>query len=501
MSDENPETEASDDGTDTETITIEQATRLEGHAKIDIHLDDDGAVDRAYFQATELRGFEEFVQGRQLEEIPRIAPRICGVCPWPHHLASTKAVEDAWDVRPTETAVAVRRLLYSVANFADHLVHFYYLAAPDFVMGPDAAPDVRNVLELAEMLDEDLVTRVARTRREAHELLESVAGRAIHPVFGVPGGVSNGIDEGQRDEIAESLAGFVDLAEQSLELFEDLVLGDDSYRDLVTGEDVYYLRTNYVSLVDDDGVVDFYGDDVRVIAPEGTVRDTRPADEFDRLFGERAEPWSYPTLPYLRSEGWSGLDAANDDSLYQVGPLARINVSDGFSTPRAHSWYETFFDVLPQPCHHTLAAHWARLIEMLYLAERAEELIQTPAVVGDDRRRIPADDGAGSGVGAVEAARGTLFHSYTSTADGTAETVNCLVPTNHNIPSINRSIERAATALVDGSNPDEGTLNRVEMAFRAYDPCLACATHSVVGETPLAVRIYDADGNRREEYS
>ncbi|MFB6163075.1 MAG: Ni/Fe hydrogenase subunit alpha [Halococcoides sp.] len=478
-----------------ETIQIENATRLEGHAKIDIHLDESGTVDRAYFQTTELRGFEAFTEGRQLEELPRIAPRICGICPWPHHMAATKAVDGVWNVEPTPTARSVRELLYTISHFADHLIHFYYLAAPDFVMGPEAAPDVRNILGLAEHLDEELVTAVARARREAHELLESIAGRAIHPVFGLPGGVSNGIDPGERADIVATTEEFVTLAERSLDLFEKLVLADDSYRALLTGEDVYYQRTNYLSLVDGDGQVTLFDGDLRVIDPEGAIRTETDPARYDEILDERAVPWSYPTLPYLQAEGWPGLDG-DVGGCYQVGPLARINVADGFATPGAQSAYEQFRATLPQPCHHTLAAHWARLIELLYAAERANELASDPAIAGDDLRRVPDGDPT-AGVGAVEAARGTLFHSYEAAPDGTAASVDCLVPTNHNIPAINRAVERAARELIDGPEPREGLLNRVEMAFRAYDPCLACATHSAVGETPLTVRLYDHEGTHR----
>ncbi|MFB6199660.1 MAG: nickel-dependent hydrogenase large subunit, partial [Candidatus Nanohaloarchaea archaeon] len=234
---------------DDSSITIDPVTRLEGHAKIDIHLNDDGSVSDAYFQTTELRGFEEFCQDRAVEEMPRIAPRVCGVCPWPHHIAATKASDGVWNTEPTVGGEKLRRLMYNLFHFSDKILHFYYLSAPDFVMGPEAAPGKRNVIGMVEELGQEKVAKVASMRRKAQELLEDVGGRAIHPVFGEPGGVSQGIDEEQRQEMEEQIEEFIEFAEFSLDLFKDLVLDNDEYLELVTSDDIYHLETNYMSLV------------------------------------------------------------------------------------------------------------------------------------------------------------------------------------------------------------------------------------------------------------
>ncbi|MFB6180675.1 MAG: Ni/Fe hydrogenase subunit alpha [Candidatus Nanohalobium sp.] len=477
-------------------ICIDPVTRLEGHAKIDIHLDEDESVDRAYFQTTELRGFEEFCQGRQVEEMPRIAPRICGVCPWPHHMAAVKASDRVWGVEPTVGGEKLRRLMYNLFHYSDKILHFYYLAAPDFVMGPKADPDKRNVVGMVEELGEEKVARIAGMRRKAQEMLEDIGGRAIHPVFGVPGGVSQSIDEEKRAEMEKQIDEFVEFAEFTLQLFKDMVLGDDEYRELIAEKDLYHLETCYMSLVGEDDKIDLYGGgEVKIIGPDGEEVERFKPENYDEYIGEHSEPWSYPTFPYLKKFGYNGLEEGKETGLYRVGPLARLNASSGFKTERAQQEYEEFFEVLPEPCHHTLAMHWARLIEMLYTAERMKELITDNDITSDKVKAEPGEN-TGRGVGAVEAQRGTLFHDYETDRSGQLQNVNLLVATNHNIPAINMSVEKAAKGLIDGKDADQGILNMVEMAFRAYDPCLACSTHSALGETPMKVEVFDSENSK-----
>lgn len=477
-----------------EKITIEPATRLEGHAKIDIHLNDKGNVDNAYFQTVELRGFEKFCQGREVEEMPRITPRICGVCPWAHHTASTKALDGVFGVQPNETAEKLRRLANNIFQFSDKVLNFYYLAAPDFVMGPESAPENRNVVGMVDKLGKDKVKQVASIRRKAQEVLEVLGGRDIHPVLGIPGGTSRGLNEDERKELQEKIKEFVEFAKFSLELFKQQVLENDDYVDMIMREDLYYQETNYMGLVDDDGNVNFYDGKAKIDDKKGNEIERIKGDDYKDKVKERSEPWSYPKMPYLKKKGWNGLQEG-DNGITQVGPLARLNVAEGMATPLAQEAYKEMYETVPDPCHHTMANHWARIIDMLYSAEKCLNLIKDPNITNDDFRREVKPQ-AGRGVGIVEAPRGTLIHDYKANEDGILEKANIVVATTFNIPSINMSVRKAAKQLVSSGNPSQGTLNKVEMAFRAHDPCLACATHSAVGETPLKIDVYDSSGNQ-----
>jgi F420-non-reducing hydrogenase large subunit len=470
-------------------ITINPITRLEGHAKIEIFLNDEGSVENAYFQVPELRGFEKFCEGRPVEELPRITPRICGVCPGAHHLASTKAADEVFGVEPTSTAKKLRELFYCAHYIHSHTLHFYFLGGPDFVVGPKAELKKRNILGVIEKVGEGTAKEVIKHRAYAQRIQEIIGGKATHPVMGLPGGVSKRISGKERAEIEKMAESCVKFAKFSLKVFTDIVLSNKDYVDLILNP-AYTLKTHYMGLVDEEKRVNFYDGRIRVVDAEGAqLYCFLPADYLEYI-AEKTESWTYLKFPYLKKVGWRGLSEDPENGIYRVAPLARANCADGMATSGAQSEYERMFETLgKKPLHNTLANHWARLVELLYSAERALELARDPEITSDDIRNIPTEV-RGEGIGVVEAPRGTLFHHYITDKNGIVEKVNLIVATGNNNAAICLSIKKAAESLIREAKVDEGLLNMIEMAFRAYDPCYACATHSIVGKMPMVVNIY-----------
>jgi F420-non-reducing hydrogenase large subunit len=474
-------------------ITIDPVTRLEGHAKIEIFLDDAGEVENAYFQVPELRGFERFCQGRPAEEMPLITPRICGVCPGAHHMASAKTCDAVFGVEPPPAGKKLRELFYCAHFIHSHMAHFFALAAPDFLPGPDADPAERNILGLVAKVGPEIGGEVIKHRAYAQKIQAMLGGKATHPACGVPGGMSKPITEEERSQIEDMARSCVEFARQALRIFDQVVLGNPAYVDMIRS-DPYTMQTYYMGLVDEAGRVNFYDGKVRVVDPEGREFSTfAPAQYLDHI-AERVEPWSYLKFPYLKKVGWKGYVDGRDNGLYRVAPLARLNAAQGMATPLAQAEYERFYDVLGgKPVHHTLANHWARLIEVLYAAERLLELATDPEITSPQVRAIP-DRVVGEGVGVVEAPRGTLFHHYRTDERGCITGVNLIVGTVNNHAAICMSVKKAAQGVIHGGKVDQGILNRVEMAFRAYDPCFGCATHSLPGQMPMEVTIRDRSG-------
>jgi len=475
-------------------ISIDPITRLEGHGKIDIFLDDEGNVANAYLIIPELRGFEKFVEGRPVEELPDITPRICGVCPEAHHMASVKACDAVYHVEVPPTAKKLRELFYLAFYVADHTTHFYILAGPDFVVGPDAPPAERNILGLIHKVGVEVGGKVIRARGMAMDIIGMLGGRRVHPLFGVPGGVGKAITEEERAQIEAIAREEVEFALFTLDLFRKIVLGNSAYRDMILS-DIFTLPTYYMGLVDEQNRVNFYDGMVRVVDPEGKEFVKYAPHEYIEVIAEHVEPWSYLKFPFLKKVGWKGLVAGKDSGVYQATPLSRLNAADGMATPRAQEAYEEFYATLGgKPVHHTLAIHWARVIEILYAAERLLELSTDPEITNPHVRNIPTAK-PDEGVGIVEAPRGTLTHHYITDERGLVVKCNLIVGTTNNYAPIAMSVRQAAQGLIrKGQVITEGLLNRIEMAFRAYDPCFGCATHAV-GQMPLEVRIYDADGS------
>jgi F420-non-reducing hydrogenase large subunit len=478
-------------------ISIDPITRLEGHGRIDIFLDDVGDVANAYMVIPELRGFEKFAEGRRVEEMNDITPRICGVCPEAHHMAATKACDAVYHVDPPPTAKKLRELFYSAFYVADHTVHFYILAAPDFVLGPDAPPAERNILGLIHKVGVETGTAVIQARGKAMDIVGALGGRKVHPTFGVPGGVAKKITEEERAGFEKTARDLVDFGLFSIQLFKDVVLKNQGYVDLILS-DAFTMPTYYMGMVDANNKTNFYDGKVRVVGPDGKELLKYSPNEYLDVVAERVEPWTYLKFPYLKKVGWKGLAPGKDSGVYQATPLSRLNAADGMATPRAQEAYEEFYATLGgKPVHHTLATHWARLVELLYAAERLLELCTDPEITSPHFRNLPTEKPT-EGVGIVEAPRGTLTHHYVTDERGIVKKANLIVGTTNNYAPIAISVRKAAQAVIQKGVVTEGILNRVEMAFRSYDPCFGCATHTLSGQMPLEVRIIDANGKVKD---
>lgn len=473
-------------------IVIDPITRLEGHGKITIFLNDAGNVENAYFQVPELRGFERFCEGRRAEDLPIITTRICGVCPVAHHMAGAKALDAAFNVEPPETAKKLRELEYCAYFIYDHILHFYFLGGPDFIVGPDAPPAKRNILGVIEKVGVDIAKEVIKHRAYGQKITGILGGRPTHPVSAcIPGGITKALSEEERQEIEKMVRSCAEFAKFSLKIFDNIVLKNTDYVNLITS-DAYTLPTYYMGTVDEKNRVNFYDGKVRVVNPVGIEFAKFTPDEYLDVIEEHVEPWTYVKLPYLKKIGWKGLTAGPESGIYRVGPLGRLNAADGMATPLAQQEYEKMYKTLGgKPVHATLAFHWARLIELMYAAERALELVTDKGITGKNIKNKPGKPG--EGVGIVEAARGTLIHHYILDEKALAKKVNLVVATTHNAPGICMSVKNAAKGLIKGGKVSDGLLNMVEMAFRAYDPCFACATHTAIGETPLEVEVYDSN--------
>ena len=487
--------------TTSKRISIDPVTRLEGHGKIDIFLTEEGEVANVYLQIPELRGFEQFCVGRPAEEMPNLTARICGVCPEAHHMAATKALDALFQVDPPPAAKKLREMFYSIFYATDHTTHFYALGGPDFVVGPTAPAAQRNILGVVAKVGMDVAGKVLKMRRDGHYLIKMIGGRAVHPNWGLPGGVSRGINEEQRAEIERLGREAVEFAKFSLKIFDDVVLANSDYVKLITG-DSYVHRTYNMGTVDAENRVNFYDGQVRVVAPDGSEHAKYDARDYRQYVAERVEPWSYLKFPYLKKIGWKGLVDGADSGVYKATPLSRLNAAEGMATPLAQAEYQRFYEVLGgKPVHHTLATHWARLIELLYAAERWVQLAGDPEITSREYRVLPTKTPS-EGVGCVEAPRGTLTHHYTTDERGILTRVNLIVGTTNNNAAISLSVKKAAQSLIrKGQVVTEGLLNMVEMAFRAYDPCFGCATHSLPGQMPLEVTLRDPQGRPLQQYS
>lgn len=477
-------------------ISIDPITRLEGHGKIEIFLDEHGEVENAWLQLPDLRGFEKFVEGRPAEEMPQITSRICGVCPGAHHMASTKALDALFGVEPPLAARLIREVYYDLHVFEDHLLHFWFLGGPDFVVGPDAPKAERNVLGVVDKVGLESGKRVIAVRHRARELIERIAGRAIHPVLGLPGGVSKPMTPAVRDDLRAFAGEAVAFAEFTLDVFDRVVWQNTSFRDMMLS-DVHRCESYCMGLVDAQGRTVLMDGKVRVVDPAGREFALFDPKDYVEHIAEHVEPWTFVKFPYLRKVGWKGLVDGASSGMYRVAPAARFNVSNGMRTPRAQERREAYEAALGGPVvHSVMANHWARLIEVLDCAERLAELAEREEILSPEIRnmdlRTPRE-----GVGVVEAPRGTLFHHYFSDANGVITGANMIVASLANVAAMSMSIRNAARAHIHGGRIDDGLLNLVEMAFRSYDPCMSCATHNLPGRTPLRVSVHRAGRDDR----
>jgi F420-non-reducing hydrogenase large subunit len=476
------------------TLVIQPVTRVEGHAKVTIQLDDGGNVDTARVNVIELRGFERFCIGRPVEDMPRITPRICGVCPWSHHLASAKACDAVFGVVPPPAGRKLRELCNSLAYMEEHILHFYFLAGADFLLGPSADYSVRNVIGILQAAP-DVARRVVRVRHMCAHMLEILAGKPIHPQAAVPGGFSKPLAASERDDLAKMAEEGLELAKFSIAFAKENVF--PKYLDVVKSLGV--ITTGFLGTVSDSGALNLYDGKLRLMKADGSFEEF-PYDRYTDFIAEHIEPWSYLKFPYAKKWGSFSMDEGKTAGIYRVNTLARLNVCDRIDTPLAQAELEEFRQKFGRPAQLTLLYHWARLIELLYNAENAVRLLADPEIISPETR-VKVTPRAARGVGCVEAPRGTLIHDYETDADGMLTNVNLIVGTTHNNAPINMSVTQAAKGLIRGGNYDQGILNTVEMSIRAYDPCFSCATHRLDGKLSVKVDIMAANGKLLDSFA
>jgi len=445
-------------------IHIQPLSRIEGHASIKIQLDDNGNVEKAVTHFNSIRGFEKYVQGKPAEEVTRIVTRICGICPWHHHLASTKAVDVCFQADVAPAGHILRECMQNMAHINDKILHFYFLAAPDFILGPDADYSVRNVIGIAKKAP-DLARKVIRMRQLGQMMMEKFAGKVIHPIAAVPGGFSKPMSQSQRQGLLEDTKKLLEFAKFTINHARKNIF--PKYLDEVTS--LGTITTGFIGTVDNDGSLNFYDGNIRLMKPTGSFKDFHASQYLDYI-GEHVADCSYGKYPYAKSwdEGFS-MDLDMPRGIYRSNCLARINVCDNISTPLAQAELEEFRKNFGRPAQHTLLYHWARLIELVYACEKTKELLENKDIVGKETW-FEVTPKQGRGVGHVEAPRGTLIHDYTTDENGCIVSANMIVGTTHNLAPISMSVEQSARLLIKEGFVDEGILNRVEMAVRAYDP-------------------------------
>lgn len=489
----------------TNKVTIDPITRLEGHGKIEIFLDDCGNVSNAYWQVPEVRGFERFCVGRKVTELNQITARLCGVCPGAHHLAATKASDGCYNTKPTDAAFLIRDTFYHAHFVHSHIAHFYALAAPDFVCGPAAPAAERTVLGVVARVGLELGTEVIKARAQAQKVQAILGGKPTHPVLGVPGGVSKAVSKEEAKEIQGYADNLVKFGETSLGVFKSVVLENKDYVDIIANTNLYYNETYHMGMVNSKNQLEFHDGPVRVVNQEGKEHVKYDPYDYLDVIGEAVEPWSYEKFPYLRKPGYKGLVDGPESGMYRASPLSRLNVSDSISTPKAQAAFEeykAFFKGLgvKGPVQFTLVTHWARIIELMYAAEKLQQDAYNPDLLDANIKQKDIIPG-GRGVGCVEAPRGTLTHDYTCDENGIVTACNLVVGTTNNNGPINMDVAKVAKGLIKNFEVSPGLLNMVEMAFRAYDPCNSCATHSLPGQMPLKAVIRYADGSEFETVS
>ncbi|MBC7315041.1 MAG: Ni/Fe hydrogenase subunit alpha [Chloroflexi bacterium] len=465
-------------------ITIDNVTRIEGHARVTIHLDDEGKVERSYLHIDQFRGFEKFSEGRMYFEMPVITPRICGICPVSHHLASAKACDRVAGVEPPRPAHLLRELLHMGQIIQSHSMHFFHLASPDLLLGFDADPAIRNVVGLIEV-NPTLALKAVKLRKYGQEIIRRLSGRRIHMHWAVPGGVSVPLAVEDRDAILSEVDEMIGYIQEGIQICKGWLEQNQALVQAFAN-----FPSNYMGMVK-DGALELYEGPLRLVDKKGALINEFDGHDYLNYIAEHVEDWSYLKFPYYKSLGWP-------EGVYRVAPLARLNVADRISTPLANAEFQEWKAISEGPVEPSLYYHYARLIEDLYAVERARELCEDPDILSEDvlNTRVQI---TGEGVGVIEAPRGVLWHHYWTDEDGLITKANLIVATGNNNFAMNHSVELVAKAFVDGKNLTEGMLNRVEAAIRCYDPCLSCSTHAL-GEMPLIVEIRDPQGNLLREF-
>ncbi|GAA5343619.1 MAG: Ni/Fe hydrogenase subunit alpha [Anaerolineaceae bacterium] len=462
-------------------ITIEPVTRIEGHAKVTIHLKEDGSVEHAYFHVNEFRGFEKFCEGRLVQEMPQITPRICGICPVSHHLAAAKAGDAVLGCPPPKPAALLRELMHMGQVIQSHGMHFFELAGPDLILGFDHDPATRNVVGLVQA-DPELTLKAVRLRKFGQSIISELGERSIHPTFAIPGGVSHAFNAESRDRLLAQLDEQIATIQTGLQIATRWVEAN-----LETIREFAVFPTGYMSLVTPQNSLELYDGKIRLMGRDGQELEKFDPQSYLDYIAEHVEPWSYLKFPYYKKLGYP-------EGVYRVGPLGRLNAVDQIDTPLANAEFQRFKALNHGlPVENTLHYHYARLIETLFAAERARILLEDPDILSTDiinAHQEPREQG----VGVIEAPRGTLIHHYWINAYGQISKANLIVATGHNNYAMSKAVDDVAKTYVHGPDISEGMLNRVEHAIRAHDPCLSCSTHAV-GSMPMEVSVYDPHGN------
>jgi len=463
-------------------ILISPVTRIEGHAKITLQLDEDGNVDDAFFHVNEFRGFEKFCEGRMYTEMPIITPRICGICPISHSIASVKACEMIQGITPTHTGNQLRRLIQLGQALSSHALSFFHLSSPDFLLGYDSDPSTRNILGLADKYP-DIALRGIRLRKFGQEISERITGKKIHIAGIAPGGMAFPLTEHNR----KALLAWIHEATETVQIGIGIIKKFHQENEAMV-KSFANSPTLYMGTVGPDGELELYDGKLRFIDVDGTVlQDQLDPARYLEFIAERSVNWSYLKYPYYKPFGF-------DKGFYRVGPLARLNIATKMKTPKAQKEFELFKAIgKGKPVHGTFYFHYARLIEALGCVEEAERILHDHEITSENIQAHGRWNYA-EGIGCTEAPRGTLFHHYKTDDTGKLINVNLLIATGQNNPSMNRSVLEVAKQYVKGNDIQEGMLNRVESTIRCYDPCLSCSTHAV-GSMPMVVEVKDIDGN------
>lgn len=465
---------------DSTILVIDPVTRIEGHSKITLHLNDEGRVEEAHFHVTQFRGFEKLCEGRPFYEMPSLMARICGICPVSHLIASAKACDSLLAVRIPPTADKLRRIFGLAQVVQSHALSLFHLSSPDLLLGMDADPAKSNIFGVAEKSPE-LALDGIRLRQFGQQIIERLGGKRIHPAWIVPGGVSEPLTVEKRDAILRALPDALAIAERTLEWFKSIM---EKFREEIATFGNF--PTLFMGIVKKDNGLTFYDGKLRVVDATGhVVGDDLDPTQYSDYIGEKVEPWSYLKSAYYKPKGFP-------DGIYRVGPLARLNVADRCGTPKADQELAEFHELQRTAVLSSFHYHHARLIEILYCIERMEQLLSDPDILSKHVRAL-ARPNALEGVGACEAPRGTLFHHYKIDEQGLIRWANLVIATGHNNLAMNRSVLQVAKHFVHGKRLAPGMLNRVEAVIRCYDPCLSCSTHAL-GQMPLQIQLISLQG-------
>ena len=461
-------------------VAIHPVTRIEGHGKVSLLMNEQNEIHQARFHIVEFRGFERFVKGRPYWEAPVLVQRLCGICPVSHHLAAAKAMDLIVGAdKLTPTAEKMRRLMHYGQFFQSHALHFFHLCSPDLLFGFDADPAIRNVIGVAVKFP-DLAVQGVMMRKYGQEVIKATAGKKIHGTGAIPGGINKNLSIEERDFLLKDLDQMIEWSRSALKIAKDYTV--EHLEELAPFGS---FDSNHMSLVRNDGAMDIYHGNLRVIDKDGgkVINDIDYQDYVDYI-AEEVRDWSYMKFPFVKSLG-------PEKGWYRVGPLARINACDFIDTPEAEAARREFMAVTDnKPNNITMAYHWARMIELLHSIEKIKERLHDSDLQGEDL--VVRGDRREEAVGLLEAPRGTLFHHYRVNKDDQIEMANLIVSTTNNNESMNRAVQKVAASHLSGNEITEGLLNHIEVAIRAYDPCLSCATHAM-GQMPLIVELYDAE--------